>query len=192
MLLDLMTVTTPVDFGSVFGRSCPVEVELGCGNGRFLLEYGSAHPELALLGVERARVYGERGAARARRLGVANIRVVVTTAEEVLFRWLVPDSIQGVHVYFPDPWPKRRHHKRRILNSSVVARIAEVLTPGGLVRVKTDHPGAASWISGVLAQERRLEPVDEDEAFSGLPVTNFETRYGGVNGVIRFAHRRRE
>lgn len=192
MLLDLTSITTPVDLGSVFGRSCPVELELGCGNGRFLLEYGAAHPELGLLGVERARVYGERGAARARRLGIANVRVAVTTAEEVLFRWLEPESLLGIHVYFPDPWPKRRHHKRRILNPLVVARIVEVLRPGGLLRVKTDHAEAASWISGVLSQERRLDPVDVEEAFAGLPVTNFEIRYGGVNGVTRFAHRRRE
>lgn len=192
MLLDPDRVVPPVDGLQLFGRPCPLEVDLGCGNGRFLLEYGQSFPELGLLGVERTRVFAEKGANRAVRLGVGNVRVVVAPAEQVLFEWFAPGSVHGVHMYFPDPWPKRRHHRRRMLQPAVAARVAEVLRPGGLFRIKTDHAEKAAWIAGVLAEVPELEEFDDERAFAGLPVTNFEIRYGTRFGVMRFAMRRRE
>ena len=192
VLLDPDAVVAPVDGLQLFGRTCPLEIDLGCGNGQFLLDYGRTFPEVGLLGVERARVYGEKGAKRAVNLGIENIRVAVVAAEQVLFEWLAPGSVHGVHMYFPDPWPKRRHHRRRMLQPAVAFRIAEVLCPGGLLRIKTDHAEKAAWMTEVLAGVPDLEKVDEEKAFEGLPVTNFEIRYGRKYGMVRFAMKRRE
>ncbi len=80
-------------------------------------------------------------------------------------------------MYFPDPWPKKRHHKRRFLNPANVRRMAEVLVPGGLLRIKTDHAEYAEAIAGVLAAETLLEPVDGEGAFAEVPPTSFEVKY---------------
>lgn len=177
VLLDLDRVALPLSSAGLFGRQCPLEVELGVGKGRFLLEWAAAHPESGLLGVERARSYAVLAADRAARRGLANVRLVHSTAEDVLFRCLAPDSVDAFHVYFADPWPKKRHHKRRFFRPDNVARLAEVLRPGGLLRVKTDHREYALVIASVIAAEPRLAPFPVDEAFATVPETHFEIKY---------------
>ncbi len=177
VLLDLDRVALPLSSAGLFGRQCPLEVELGVGKGRFLLEWAAAHPESGLLGVERARSYAVLAADRAARRGLANVRLVHSTAEDVLFRCLAPGSVDAFHVYFADPWPKKRHHKRRFFRPDNVARLAELLRPGGLLRVKTDHREYATLIAGVLAAERRLTPFAVEEAFATVPETHFEIKY---------------
>lgn len=155
------------------------------------MEWAATHPEVGLLTVERARVYLEQAAARAVRLGLANVRAVHTTAEDLLFRCLAVGSVGAIHVYFPDPWPKKRHLKRRFFRPENVARIAEVLRPGGLLRVKSDHSGYAALIADLLAAERRLTAAPLAESFDGVPESNFEVKYGREGReVIRFASRR--
>jgi tRNA (guanine-N7-)-methyltransferase len=191
VLLDLDRVALPLAAAALFGRPCPLEVELGVGKGRFLLEWGAAHPEIGLLGVERARSYAVLAAGRAVRRGLANVRLVHSTAEDVLFRCLAPGSVDAFHVYFADPWPKKRHHKRRFFRADNVARLAEVLRPGGLLRVKTDHPEYAAVIAEVLAAEPRLAPFPVGEAFATVPATHFEIKYAREGrGFSRLAFRR--
>jgi tRNA (guanine-N7-)-methyltransferase len=145
------------------------------------------------LAVERARTYLMLAAERVARRGIANVRLVHTTAEDLLFRCLAPASVAAVHVYFPDPWPKRRHHKRRFFRPENVARLAQVLSPGGLLRVKTDHADYAAVIGETLGGERRFEPVDVEEAFAGVPLTSFEIKYARQQRpIFQFAVRRRE
>lgn len=192
-ILDLDTVALPLDAVAVFGKCIPVEIEIGSGKGRFLLEWAAAHPEVGLVAVERARTYLILAAERAARRGIANVRLVHTTAEDLLFRCLAPSSVAAVHVYFPDPWPKRRHHKRRFFRPENVARLAEVLSPGGLLRIKTDHADYAAVIDATLGGERRFEPADLEEAFAGVPLTSFEIKYAREQRpIFRFAVRRRE
>ncbi len=190
-LLDLAQVAVPFDASRLFGATVPIEVELGAGKGRFLLEWGAAHPEVGFLGVERARTYLEMAARRAARAGLTNVRFVHTTAEDLLFRRLATASVAAAHIYFPDPWPKRRHYKRRFFRSENVARLAEVLVPGGLLRVKTDHAGYAAVIAEVLAAETRLHPIAAAAAFAGIPPSNFEVKYAREGRPVhRFAFRR--
>jgi tRNA (guanine-N7-)-methyltransferase len=177
VLLDLDRTALPLSPAWLFGRPCPLEVELGVGKGRFLLEWAAAHQEVGLLGVERARSYALLAAGRAARRGLANVRVVHSTAEDVLFRCLAPGSVEAFHVYFSDPWPKKRHHKRRFFRPDNVARLAELLRPGGLLRVKTDHREYAVVIATVIAEEPRLAPVAVEEAFAAVPQTHFEIKY---------------
>ncbi len=173
----------PLDVRGLFGAAVPLEVELGVGKGRFLLEWGAAHPEIGLIGVERARTYLEMAARRAARGGLANVRLLHTTAEDLLFRCLTAGSVAAVHVYFPDPWPKTRHHKRRFFRPENVARLAEVLAPGGLLRVKTDHDGYAAVIARGLAAERALAARrGEPRRSRAIPASNFEVKYARESG----------
>jgi len=191
IVLDLGSVTLPLTSREVFGSDVPLEVELGVGKGLFLLDWAVAHPDAGLVGVERVRKYMRVAALRAARRGLTNVRLVHTTAEDLLFRCLAEGSLAAAHVYFPDPWPKKRHQKRRFFRPSNVARLADVLVPGGLLRVKTDHDAYASVIREVLTDEPRLAPVEVEAAFDGLPVTNFEVKYARESRrVHRFAYRR--
>ncbi len=192
ILLDLGGQALPLRAEEMFGRACPIEVEIGVGRGMFMLAWAASRPGVGMIGVERARKFLEMAAVRTQRLGVTNVRLVHTTAEDLLFRCLEPGSVAAVHVYFPDPWPKKRHHKRRFVRSKNVARVAEVLVPGGLLRVQTDHGEYAAVCAEVLAAEPALETVDAADAFEGLPPTNFEVKYGREGRTFhRFAARKR-
>jgi tRNA (guanine-N7-)-methyltransferase len=193
VILDLAAVSVPFRAAELFGEPRALEVEIGVGKGLFLLEWASANPERGLIGVERVSKYLTMAGNRALRAGLANVRLVHTTAEDLLFRCLEPASVTGIHVYFPDPWPKKRHHKRRFFRPPNVARLAEVMQPGGLLRVKTDHDEYAEVIASVLAAEPRFEGVDVDEAFSAIPETHFEIKYARLGRVFhRLAARRRQ
>jgi tRNA (guanine-N7-)-methyltransferase len=197
--LDLDACAIPLDWPALFGRTAPVQVEIGSGKGRFLNALAEAHPERDLLAVERAAKYHRLECRRAARRGLANIRVVRTTAEDLLLRLLAPASVEAIYVLFPDPWPKKRHHKRRLITVPTVLAMARALTPGGRLLIKTDHAGYAEVIDEVLARVvagevsepvphadpepgptdrppvlRRLDPA---AAFDGLPLSGFEVKY---------------
>ncbi|MEW6338208.1 MAG: tRNA (guanosine(46)-N7)-methyltransferase TrmB [Acidobacteriota bacterium] len=189
--LDLGGQPLPLRAEEVFGHACPIEVEIGVGKGLFLLAWAAARPDIGVIGVERAKKFLDMASARAERLRLSNVRLVHTTAEDLLFRCLEPGSVAAVHVHFPDPWPKKKHHKRRFLRPDNVSRVAEVLAPGGLLRVQTDHAEYAAVVAEVLAGEPALETVDAAEAFEGLPPTNFEVKYGREGRTFhRFAARK--
>jgi tRNA (guanine-N7-)-methyltransferase len=191
LILDLGRASLPLATREVFGSAVPLEVELGAGKGRFLLEWAAAHPEVGLIGVERARTYLQIAALRAARRGISNVRLVHTTAEDLLFRCLSEGTVAAVHVYYPDPWPKKRHHKRRFFRPANVARLADVLAAGGLLRVKTDHDDYAAAIVEALVGEPRLVPLPAGEAFEGIPATHFEIRYARESRPVRcLAYRR--
>lgn len=190
-LLDLDAVPLPLTSAALCGADVPLEVEIGSGKGRFLVAWADQHPERCFLGVERAAKYLAMAVRRASRAGLANVRFVRTTAEDVLFRCLAPTSLSGVHVYFPDPWPKKRHHKRRFFTEANVQRVAEVLSPGALLRVKTDHLDYAAQIAAVLGTCSLLVSVAAEEAFAGVPETSFELKYAREGRqVVRLAYRR--
>ncbi|HHQ49227.1 MAG TPA: tRNA (guanosine(46)-N7)-methyltransferase TrmB, partial [Acidobacteria bacterium] len=148
--VDLNEVSVPLVWEQLFGRPDPPEVEIGAGKGRFLLEMAALHPERSLLGVERAAKYHDLVCRRAARRGIGTIRMLRTTAEDLFFRLLRPASVANIHVYFPDPWPKKRHHKRRLFQPDTVEAMARALVPGGLLLVKTDHGEYAAVIAQVL------------------------------------------
>jgi tRNA (guanine-N7-)-methyltransferase len=175
--LDLNAVSVPLDWPELFGRDAPTEIELGSGKGRFLLERAAAEPERNLLGVERAAKYHELVCDRVARRGLGNVRLLRTTAEDLLFRLLRPTSVAAVYLLFPDPWPKKRHHKRRFVTPDNVDAVARALVPGGRMLVKSDHPGYAEVIEEVLAAAPGFSRLDAADAFAELPETGFERKY---------------
>lgn len=174
----------------------PLEIEVGSGKGTFLVQEAGRHAS-NFLGIEWAREYAEYAADRVRRHGLTNVRILHTDAGEFL-HWRTPDAIASViHLYFPDPWPKARHHRRRMFQDRFLCDARRVLVPGGELRVVTDHEGywewmqehAAPWlraIEGAHADgpggpggfERREFNAPESAAAGGeLVGTNFERKY---------------
>lgn len=175
--VDLNLVAVPLDWSQLFGRPGPTDVEIGSGKGRFLLELAAADPARNLLAVERARKYHVLVCQRAAQRGLGNIRLLLTTAEDLLDRLLPPASVTRLFVLFPDPWPKKRHHKRRLMQPAAVAAMTRALVPGGQLLVKTDHPAYAEVIGECLAAAPGLAPLDAAATFADLPLTGFECKY---------------
>jgi tRNA (guanine-N7-)-methyltransferase len=166
-----------LDADSWFGRSAPVVLEIGSGTGISTLAMAKAEPDLNVVAVE---VY-KKGLAQLLsaidREGITNIRLVRGDGVDVLEHMFGPDSLTGVRVFFPDPWPKARHHKRRLLQSGTVALIADRLRQGGVLHAATDHSGYAEQIAEVGDAEPRLRRVAPSESLPisvQRPVTKYE------------------
>lgn len=175
--LDLDQTSIPLVWSEIFGRDAPTDIEIGSGKGKFLNELAALHPERNLLAVERSAKYQRLCCDRAARRGLTNVRLVRTTGEDLLLRLLAEDSVDTFYVLFSDPWPKKRHHKRRFIKTETVAEMGRALVPGGRVLIKSDHEDYATVIGDVLANPPGFEQLDPDRAFAGLPVTGFERKY---------------
>ncbi len=175
--VDLDAVSIPLDWTELFGRDAPTEIEIGSGKGKFLLELAAARPEHNLLAVERAGKYHRLVCERAAKRGLDSVRLLRTTAEDLLYRLLRPQSVAAFYLLFPDPWPKKRHHKRRFVTPDNIAALRRALVPGGRLLVKSDHPGYAEVIDEVLASASGLTSLDPAAAFADLPETGFEQKY---------------
>lgn len=184
----------PLDAPSVFGRSAPLVLEIGSGMGETTAKIAAANPGTDFLAVE---VHGP-GVGNLLNLietqGLTNLRVIQHDALEVLEHMIAPGMLAGIHLFFPDPWPKKRHHKRRIVQPSFVALAAERLAPGGYLHCATDWQDYAEWMQEVLSAEPRLESIHPDptERPSWRPETKFERRGRALgHGVWDFVYRRR-
>ena len=175
--IDLDRVSIPLHWPEIFARDAPTDIEIGAGKGKFLNELATARPDRNLLAVERSAKYHRLCCDRAARRGLTNVRLLRTTGEDLLFRLIPEASVGSIYVLFPDPWPKKRHHKRRFIKPENVAAMARALTIGGRLLVKSDHGDYAEIIGEVLAGETGLTSIDPDEAFAELPLTGFEHKY---------------
>ncbi len=180
VMLDDSTITGPVDFEDIFGNDRPVEIEIGSGKGTFLVVRAAARPEVNFLGIEYARAYCRHAADRLKRNDLRNVRMLGTDAEAFI-RKFVPDcSIMRLHIYFPDPWPKRRHHRRRIMQRPFLDQVRRILVPGGQLIMVTDHRGYFAQIHRVLTHAPGFAsiPMPKMSAEDGEIVgTNFERKY---------------
>lgn len=164
-----------VEPAALFGRRAPVVMEIGFGNGEHLLARAQAEPDRDFLGVEVHRPGAGRVMNRAQAAGLSNLRVACDDAVEVLRDWLPERSLAEILVYFPDPWPKKRHHKRRLVAPAFAALAASRLVAGGLLKLATDWAHYAGQMQAVLDAEPLLEggvvprPADR-------PLTHFEKR----------------
>lgn len=184
-----------VDLDALFGRSAPRIVEIGCGMGETTASIAQAMPDVDFLGIE---VHGP-GIGNLCKLiaehGLDNLRIIQHDAVEVL-RDMIPEGVlAGVHVFFPDPWHKKRHHKRRIIQPDFVALVASRLAPGAYLHCATDWQEYAQWMLGVLAAEPLLENTASDYAPRPAyrPLTKFENRGLKLgHGVWDLVFRRRD
>jgi tRNA (guanine-N7-)-methyltransferase len=139
-----------LDWVRLFGNEHLVEIDVGCGRGKFLVDAGLAHPEINYLGIEIDYHEGRRGAGRLQKRTMHNVRVLGGDVRIVFGRFVRPASVSAVHVYFPDPWWKRRHRRRRVFNDELAAQIATILQPGGLVHSWTDVEAYFGVISALM------------------------------------------
>lgn len=164
-----------IDMESLFGNSHPVILEIGSGKGRFLIGTATERPELNLIGVEKSLHYHRVIRDRVAKRGLTNIRLINHDAFLVL-RDMIPDaSLSEIHIYFPDPWPRKRQQKRRILRPEVLREMRRVLVEGGMGIYVTDHREyfevAAPVVEAEFRSERRVPGPDDP------PRTNYEAKY---------------
>ncbi|HUG24177.1 tRNA (guanosine(46)-N7)-methyltransferase TrmB [Piscinibacter sp.] len=169
---------TVLDFDATFGRLGPVILEIGFGMGDATAAIAQAMPDTRFLGVE---VHTPGVGALLKHIGekeLANVRIVQHDAVEVLEHMIAPGSLAGVHVFFPDPWHKKRHHKRRLIQSPFVALLASRLAPGGRLHCATDWLPYAEQMLEVLSGEPLLENTADGYAPRPdyRPLTKFENR----------------
>lgn len=191
----LESTDAPLDLESVFGRDAPRTLEIGFGNGESLVALATAHPERDFLGIEVHRPGVGHLLLRIEALGLANLRVICRDAVEVLQRCVPEASLDEVLLYFPDPWPKKRHHKRRIVQPDFVALVASRLRPGGVFRMATDWQPYAEHMLAVAGACPALHNDSTQGDYvprpDSRPVTRFERRGQRLgHGVWDLAFRR--
>ena len=169
------------DFEQLFGNANEVEIELGIGKGRFLIDAAQRHADRNYFGVEWASKYLRIAHQRCLKRQLSNVRLARADAREFVEFFLPADSINACHIYFPDPWPKKRHHKRRLVNSGFIAEIERTLIPGGRLWMATDHDEYFGVMLEVLGEFPRLRGVDAE--WEGVP-TNYEEKYLARGRVI--------
>jgi tRNA (guanine-N7-)-methyltransferase len=171
----------PIDWLRIFGNDHPVELEVGSGKGLFLVNAATGNPACNFFGIELSRKYARLAGERLAKTGVANAKIWQGDAREVLAR-LVPDSsVRAVHVYFPDPWWKKRHKKRRVFTDSLVSDVERVLKPGGMLSIASDVEEYFGVIKALVSNHGRFheeavtEPNDAEQPVEYL--TSFERKY---------------
>ncbi len=180
--LDPERALEGLDWPAIFGRDGPVEVEIGIGKGRFLLAAAAARPDVLHFGVEWANEYLRIAEERAAKRGLENVRFVRVDAKDLVLRSFPPASVRALYVFYPDPWPKKRHHKRRFFQPTVLDAVARLLEPGAVLHVATDHEEYWSVIEPLLDGHPAFGRLSEfgGEGFPGdpsQPHTNFEAKY---------------
>jgi len=161
----------------------PLVLEIGSGMGETTVELAKAHPELDFVAIE---VHGPGVGSLLNRIeteGLTNLRVIRHDAVEVLERMVADGSLAAIHLFFPDPWPKKRHHKRRLVQPAFAALAARKLAPGGAIHAATDWPDYAEWMAQVFSRETLLEKAEK--GITDKPVTKFEARGRRLGHPIR-------
>lgn len=164
------------DLPALFGRDAPVHVEIGFGKGRFILAAAEQWPDYNWLGIEYVQPCVSLVAERAARAELTNIRIIRCPAEDVVAEHLTEGSIHSYHIYFPDPWPKKRHHKRRLVKTPFVSEIRRTLIPGGELHVATDYAEYFEEMIPAIEAAALTRADDADSDVWRTASTNFEDK----------------
>ena len=188
-VLELQNLVGGVDFSDIFGRLAPVHIEIGSGKGTFLVNQAKSQPDVNFIGIEWANRFYRFTVDRIGRWNMANVRIIRTDAVRFIAENVPDSTVDCFHVYFPDPWPKKRHHKRRFFNPVNTDHLIRCLKPGGEIRVATDFEEYFEQIKDVLsASADRLQQIDFlPTAGAGIGEwvgTNFERKYLKENRPI--------
>lgn len=171
-------VTRVIDLETLFPRKNPVEIDVGCGKGRFLRSRSESHPNTNFLGVDRMGSRLGKLERKIRRGGLDNVRLVQMEAAYVVEHLLPPASVAGFYIFFPDPWPKRKHHRRRLLNPGFLDALSKALVPGGRVNFATDHLEYFDQAFKLLKADNRFDQIETFEP-TEQEKTDFELIFVG-------------
>jgi len=177
------------DFAAIFGRHAPLLVEIGFGNGESLARMASENPDRDYIGIEVHRPGVGHLMMKLAESGLTNVRIFCHDAIDILEQRIADQSLSGIHLFFPDPWPKKRHHKRRIVRPSFVKLIVRKLKPGGYFHAATDWQNYAESMLAELSAEKDLINASKTEDYCDRPayrpLTKFERRGEGLGHAIR-------
>jgi len=189
LLYPLTSVVERLDLAKLFPRAQPLEVELGSGDASFLAEYARRHPEHNFIGVERLLGRMRKLDRKGQRAGLTNLRGVRIECSYFLEYLLPPGSATALHIYFPDPWPKRRHERHRLIAERFPALARQALAPGGTVYLRTDDETYFNQMLSVFGAAPAFLPVETPSDLAGL-LTDFEREFQ-ARGVktLRAAYR---
>ncbi len=196
--VDLAELPERTDLRALFESDGPIELEVGCGKGGFLLRQARAHPERNFVGIEWANKFYKFAADRMARWGLGNVRIIRTDARQFVMHRLAPACLSAMHIYHPDPWPKKRHHKRRLIQPEFVEAVVRVLASSARLAIQTDHAGYFEHIKAVTAARPELAPTAfEDEEFgTSGGIAGMDSGGSGCEkgfshqGVAGFSHQR--
>jgi tRNA (guanine-N7-)-methyltransferase len=178
--IDVDAIARPIDWAAMFGNDHPVEIEIGMGKGTFLLEQARTRVETNFFGIEWARWFWRYASDRLRRHNCNNSRTARVEALFFFTEFVKDASVSVVHVYFPDPWPKARHNKRRLIQEPFLKQVCRVLIAGGRLQVVTDHKDYFEQIDAVV-RASALKVVEYNKPGSAAEGefvgTNFERKY---------------
>ncbi len=166
-----------LDFKTLFGNDAPVIMEIGFGNGDATWQMAQAHPAENFLGVEVHQPGVGRLLLKMKQHGIANIRIANDDAVEFLRERVPEESLDGVRIYFPDPWPKKRHHKRRLIQSSLIELLASRMRPGALLHLATDWEPYAEHMLEVMRLSDGFVNLSPSGDFCDQPEWRPETKY---------------
>jgi tRNA (guanine-N7-)-methyltransferase len=173
LIQPLASIVERLDLARWFANWQPLEVELGSGDGSFLAQYAALHPERNFIGIERLLGRLRKLERKGQRLKLANLRLLRIEASYFLEWLLPPQSIQALHVYFPDPWPKRKHQRHRLINERFPKLASQALAAGGAVYLRTDDADYFSRMRTVFAACPSFQEVPTPEALAAV-MTDFE------------------
>jgi tRNA (guanine-N7-)-methyltransferase len=176
LIYTLPSILVPLRIEALFPVARPLEVELGCGDATFLVEYAARHPEHNFLGVERLLGRLRKLDRKGRRLGLTNLRGVRIECAYFLEYLLPPRSTVALHVYFPDPWPKKKHRHKRLINERFPELARRVLLPGGTVYLRTDDADYFAQMQAVFGAHPAFQPVETPPELASL-LTDFEREF---------------
>jgi tRNA (guanine-N7-)-methyltransferase len=189
LIVQLETILEPLMLSKLFAQSQPLEVELGCGDASFLAEYARQNPETNFIGVERLLGRIQKLHRKGTRFALRNVRGVRIESAYFLQYLLPKHSARAVHVYFPDPWPKKKHRRHRLINERFPALAESALQPGGLVFLRTDDVDYFGQMNEVFAASLRFSKA-ETPGFLAQTLTDFERDFN-AQGIptLRVAYR---
>jgi tRNA (guanine-N7-)-methyltransferase len=189
LVVQLRSIVEPLNLAELFPQPQPLEVELGCGDASFLVEYARQNPRTNFLGVERLLGRIQKLDRKGRRAGLTNLRG--TRIESAYFlQWLLPPhSAAALHVYFPDPWPKKKHRRNRLVGAAFPALARAALAPGGTVFLRTDDADYFQQMNAVFGAAKDFEAAATPAALAAI-TTDFERDFN-ARGIptLRAAYR---
>jgi len=173
LIFQLRSIVEPLDLAGLFPKPQPLEVELGSGDASFLVEYARRNPKINFIGVERLLGRIAKLDKKGRRAELQNLRGVRIESAYFLKFLLPTHSANALHIYFPDPWPKKRHHKNRLINEHFPAIARNALAPDGKIYLRTDDADYFQQMTEVFSTSKNFRQIETPNELSEI-VTDFE------------------